>query len=291
MPDFSNITLVSGTGLSNAQGAAYSLALCSRQMPQANALLFSPERPADLPPHIRHRVIAPLSYHEYSWFMMFALWKFIDTEFALVVQEDGWILDIGNWSDEFLNYDYLGAPIHLARVDMPEGIMWMREFSWCEHLSKPDRIVRPVLNGGFSLRSRRMLRALIDHPQIRVEIPPPDVVEVEPIRMEWFHKPLNEDVQLSAALRPQLEAAGLKFAPLDLCLQFAVEDTGPLHTGLNAKHLFGMHGWWRRLAGIDPLTVRYGIARQLADQSDGERTIIAMLQARGYRIEFDPKPR
>ncbi|KAK43147.1 glycosyl transferase [Caballeronia jiangsuensis] len=291
MSDFSNITLVSVTGLNDARGAAYSLALSSRQMPQASVLLISPARPADLPPHIRHRVIAPLSYHEYSWFIMFALWKLIDTEFALIVQEDGWILDIRNWSDDFLNYDYLGAPIALGRVDMPEGIMWMQNFTWCEHLNRPDRVVRPVLNGGFSLRSRRMLRALIDHPQIRVEIPPPEVVEVEPIRMEWFHKPLNEDVQLSAALRPQLEAVGLKFAPLDLCLQFAAEDIGPLHVGRNINRLFGLHGWWRRLVSIDPPTVRYGVTRQLAEHIGGERVIIAMLQARGYRIEFDPAPR
>ncbi|SAL48353.1 hypothetical protein AWB74_02212 [Caballeronia arvi] len=43
--------------------------------------------------------------------MLFALWRFIETEYALIVQDDGWILDIGNWSDEFLSYDYIGAPI------------------------------------------------------------------------------------------------------------------------------------------------------------------------------------
>lgn len=287
--DFSQITIVSVTGMPDATSAAYALELSRRQMLGARALLCSPKAPANLAEGIEHKAIAPLNYHEYSWFMMFALWKFIETDYVLIVQDDGWILDIRNWSDDFLNYDYLGAPVCLGRVDTPQGIQWMYDFNWCEHLGQPDRIVRPVLNGGFSLRSRRMLRALVDHPQIRVEIPPPDVEESEPIRMNWFHKVLNEDVQLSAVLRPQLEAVGLRFAPLDLCTRFAMEDAGPIHTGMDAMKLLGLHGWWRRLVSIDPPAVRYAVPRSLVPQIIGEPAILAMLERRGYRIEFAPE--
>lgn len=66
MPDFSNITLVSVTGLNDAHGAALALEFSRRQMPGASALLLSPSAPGNLPPDIRHRAIAPLSFKEYS---------------------------------------------------------------------------------------------------------------------------------------------------------------------------------------------------------------------------------
>jgi hypothetical protein len=288
MQDFSAITIVSVTGLGDARGAGYSLEHCLRQMPGARAVLFSPSVPADLSANVRHRVIAPLNYHEYSWFMMFALWRFIETEYVLIVQEDGWILDISNWRDDYLDYDYIGAPITLGRVDTPEGIYWMHSFGWYEHVNRAGAVVMPVLNGGFSLRSRRMLRALIDHPEVRVDIPPPHVEETEPIRMEWFNRALNEDVQLTAALRPQLERLGFRYAPLDVSIRFALEDAGPLHRGVNAdaSRLFGLHGWWRRLVSVDPLIVRYGISQAQIEASGYEPAIIEMLRRKGFRVEI-----
>jgi hypothetical protein len=290
MQDFSAITIVSVTGLGDARGAGYSLEHCLRQMPGARAVLFSPIVPAGLSANVRHRVIAPLNYHEYSWFMMFALWRFIETEYVLIVQEDGWILDIANWCDEYLNYDYIGAPIHLGRVDTPEHIYWMRAFSWYEHVNRAGSVVMPVLNGGFSLRSRRMLRALIDHPEVRVEIPPPQIHETEPIRMGWFNNLLNEDVQLTAALRPQLERLGFRYAPLDVSIRFALEDVAPFHTGVHAdaSRLFGLHGWWRRLVSVDPLIVRYGISKRTVEDFGSEPVIIEALRRKGFRIEFPP---
>jgi hypothetical protein len=290
MPLFNNITVVSLTGLKNARGAAHSVELCSRQMPGAQALLMSPERPANLPPAVRHRVVAPMNYHEYSWFVMFALWRFIETDYALIVQDDGWILDIANWRDEFLDYDYVGAPIHLARVDTPQDSTWMRSFSWYPHLDQADSIVMPVLNGGFSLRSKRMLRALIDHPEVRVEVPPPNVHETEPIKMGWFNDAINEDVQLTAVLRPQLERLGIRYAPLDVCARFAVEDAGPIHDSAGATRKFGQHGWWRRLISVDPPVMRYQVARRIIDKNNFESAFRTALMARGFGIEYADDP-
>ena len=164
----------------------------------------------------------------------------------------------------------------------------MRAFGWFEHVKRAGSSVMPVLNGGFSLRSRRMLRALIDHPEVRVNIPPPLVEETEPIRMGWFNNVLNEDVQLTAALRPQLERIGFRYAPLDVSIRFALEDAGPLHTGVHAdaSRLFGLHGWWRRLVSVDPLIVRYGISQAKVDASGCEPAIIEMLRRKGFHIEI-----
>lgn len=246
--------------------------------------------PDNLPPEIRHRAIAPMSQKDYSLFMLFALWRVIETEYVLIVQDDGWLIDINNWSDEFLKYDYVGAPVQLGRVDKPEGTYWMKDFSWYSEIGRPDTFVIPVLNGGFSLRSRRMLRALIDHPHIRMEIPPPQIDESGPIRMTWFHDAPNEDVQLTGVLRRQLEAVGMRFAPLEVASRFAFEQAAFGELGGDPRLVLGMHGTWRRLVSIDPPIVRYNEKRSyLADDHPFEPAVIRMLEERGYRLEFVPE--
>ena len=68
--------------------------------------------------------------------------RFIDSDFVLVVQWDGYVLNASRWRDEFLLFDYVGA-------------------RWPHH---DDAYI--VGNGGFSLRSRELLKALQD-PEIR----------------------------------------------------------------------------------------------------------------------------
>lgn len=68
---------------------------------------------------------------EYNNFIIEELYKYIDTEYMLIVQWDGFILEPKYWSDDFYNYDYIGAPWELA--------------SWV------------IGNGGFSFRTRKLM--------------------------------------------------------------------------------------------------------------------------------------
>lgn len=284
------ITLVSVTGLADASGAGRALAFSQRQLPGCGALLCSPQRPPDLAPGIAHRPIAPLNYHEYGWFMLFALWRVVATEFALVVQEDGWVLDGANWRDAYFDYDYVGAPIHLARIDTPEGTHWRRGFAWSTPEHPFGQGATPVQNGGFSLRSQRLMRALVEHPHIRVEVPPPDGVGGEPLQMHWQHDALLEDVQLTGVLRPALEAVGLRFAPVEVARSFAIEHAGLFHHGYDALQLFGHHSKLRRLAAIDPPTLRHLLPRSQIGQIYGEPELLQLFERRGYAVEFAPEP-
>lgn len=74
----------------------------------------------------------------YSHFCVKELPKYIETDFCLVVQHDGFILNPDKWTDEFLEYDYIGAA-------WPGGYY-----------------VNRVGNGGFSLRSKKFLDAGLD---------------------------------------------------------------------------------------------------------------------------------
>ena len=67
----------------------------------------------------------------YCKFIINDLHKYIDTEYFLLFQNDGWILNPDAWEDEFLNYDYIGAP-----------------WTWDEY---------PCGNGGFTLRSKALM--------------------------------------------------------------------------------------------------------------------------------------
>ena len=279
------ITLVSVSGLSDAQAAGWALVLSQSQMPGCKAVLCSPVRPADLPDSVEHVAIGPLDYQGYSWFMLFMLWRVVHTEFALVVQDDGWVLDGRLWRDEWLQYDYLGAPVHLAHVSAPEGDYWSRGFGWCNDLPQGHHAV-PVLNGGFSLRSQRLMRVFADHPQLRVEVPAPDLVAPQPLQFAWGQDALNEDVQLTGILRERLQALGMRFAPLEVAIYFAIEYAGPLHKGVDALGLFGHHARTRKLAGLQPLAVRTSLPPQEVAAIFGEAEMLKMLEQRGYRIDY-----
>jgi hypothetical protein len=67
--------------------------------------------------------------------MLSQLGQWITTSHLLCVQWDGFVLDAAQWSDVFLEYDYIGAPWYHFDDGMSVG------------------------NGGFSLRSSKLLAA------------------------------------------------------------------------------------------------------------------------------------
>lgn len=81
------------------------------------------------------------SYSQFNNYMIKHLYKHVGSDYCLVVQDDGYILNSNAWTDEFLNYDYIGAP-------------------WINHHYIPDE--NKVGNGGFSLRSKKLINLCKD---------------------------------------------------------------------------------------------------------------------------------
>src|SRR5450631_514622 len=158
-------------------------------------------------PGIDVRLIAPLtSRHAYSEFVLRSLLAHISTPHVLIVQWDGYVVNPLAWRAEFLDCDYIGA-------------------TWFWH----DDAMR-VGNGGFSLRSRKLLDALQD----------PRIV---------LHE--AEDVTICRAFRPLLERDhGIRFASEALANAFAFEAAYPIGTP------FGFHGLFNfsRVVAADELT-------------------------------------
>ena len=131
------------------------------------------------------------SVEEYSIFIIKKLCDYIKTSHCLIIQWDGFVVHPENWNDTFLNYDYIGAP-------------------W----KKKDGDV--VGNGGFSLRSKKILTALKSD-------------EVVP-----FHP---EDECICVTNRKFLEEKwGIIFSPVYIAATFSFE-----FSNYN-KQQFGFHG-------------------------------------------------
>lgn len=139
----------------------------------------------------------------YSRFMLFDLWRSISTDFALIVQADSWVINPDLWTNEFLNYSYIGAPWH------PNT-----------HFTKEGKEIR-VGNGGFSLRSWELLSAFRIY------------------RLEFTDGGKgfkNEDGNICNYHREELEGWGMKFAPVEVAARFSTELTVPETT-----KSFGFH--------------------------------------------------
>jgi hypothetical protein len=126
---------------------------------------------------------------EYSDFMINGLTDYFTTSHVLVIQWDGYITNAAAWNDEFLNYDYLGAPWHPSLVPM----------------TIPRN--HTVGNGGFSLRSKKLCDVLKNNENI----------------VDHY----AEDVLICQVNRPYLETQGIKFPSAEVASKFAWETIPP----------------------------------------------------------------
>ncbi len=170
---------------------------------------------------------------DYSRFVLRTLPAHIGTPYVLITQWDGFVCNPQAWTDEFLQFDYLGA----VWPDQPEG--------------------RNVGNGGFSLRSQRLLQAGQDA----------RITEVHP-----------EDLVLGTTHRAWLEAEhGVRFAPAALARRFAFENQPP------PGPVFGFHGPYNLPRVLDEPTLLAWLA-QLPDaffrSRDARRLARALLARR-----------
>lgn len=223
------LTVVSVTGSQTyAEGSMYAIMRSYRELqkklPQENlkCLLVCPERPANCPDYILHAPCKPFSYLEYNYFIIYGLGQLIDTDFALIVQNDGFVVNGDNWRDEFFEYDYIGAPIPAYYIRTNGNIWrsgldnWLKEFD-----NFPEGAITPQ-NGGFSLRSKRLL----DLPMLRSypwSILPPVPFQSFPLELKQDMLLHNEDLYLCLTMRNQLESEGVKFASTELANLFSIE--------------------------------------------------------------------
>lgn len=217
MLNLDNITLTCFVGLKKFFNPSINAVEYSRQLCNFKKVkVFSCER-------FTHPVVECLygretSFYEYNQFMIEKINRYIDTDFILHIQYDGFVINPQAWTDEFLKYDYIGALWPVDLIDDPQ-------------VTEDTR----VGNGGFTLRSKKLLSILEK-----------DFKYDGSLSKHW-NQPYQEDSLICRKWRKQLEDKGIKFAPPEVAAKFSIENEkqqeyeGQTFTDLSSIKTFGFH--------------------------------------------------
>jgi ADP-heptose:LPS heptosyltransferase len=130
---------------------------------------------------------------QYNGWIIKELYQYIETTHMLIIQHDGYVLDETQWTDDFLQYDYIGAK-------------WLYSDG------------RNIGNGGFSLRSKKLMSITAIDDAIQIVCP--------------------EDEVICRLYRNYLEKSHkIKFAPEEIADKFSFELNAPIES------TFGFHGY------------------------------------------------
>ena len=185
-----------------------------RQIDFGAAVIVTHEKPKRLPEGITYKHIDILDdIDRFNYETVYNMGDYIDTEFALLVHYDGYVVHPENWRDEFLDYDYIGSPWPLP----PEG----DETTYRDINGNICRVGNSV-----SIRSKRLM-----------DLPRKEQIPWTPEK-GWF----NEDGFICCRNKHIFEAAGCKFAPLELAIYFGHENMIPEIEGKGIEP-FVFHKW------------------------------------------------
>ena len=264
---FNDITIVAIHGMGGIEQELPSLYHNLKALPGTQGLIVT-DKLVDT--NIRQIKLAQgFDYLGFQDYLVYCLFQHIETEYALICQSDGWILNADNWKDEWFQYDYIGGYTHAALCD--DGNYYVH-YNW---IGKGNP--RVVQNGGFSLRSRRFLEAPTKYGIVKHQLTNPMLN--------------NEDIQLCCWMRPALEAVGMKYAPEAESKLFSFEHLSPIiHKDVDLKKVFGQHSRFRRLTGEKKMD--WHLSDELMQVIPMEDQVYRLFEHYGYEIckKSEPKP-
>lgn len=240
------VTLCAATSV-NLEATLAALRQCLDMCEFGDAILFTDQPVERLPTGLRLVEIGNLSEAAaYSHFMLEELVHHIRTDHALVVQWDGFISSPDAWDREFLEYDYIGA-------------VWP-QFSDSSNVG----------NGGFSLRSKRLLEACLD----------PRFIARHP-----------EDVVICRVNRPLLEVEyGIRFADATVARKFSFEREpadGPtfgFHGVFNMPSLLGRDRFWQAYESLEDRRSVFHDAWPIAAELGPKRGLTLLRDYFGFKL-------
>lgn len=240
----SDVTLCAAASV-NVAATARALAASLDKIQFGRCILFTNDASVPVRSEIEFVPIARLtSAAAYSRFILSDVIDHIRTSHCLIAQWDGHVLSAERWCEGFLEYDYVGA-------------------SWPQFDDGFE-----VGNGGFSLRSRRLMHLCRD---------------------AEFRQGHPEDIAICRTNRVWLEQQGMRFAPVAVADRFSCERTG------DPAATFGFHGGFNIPRALGP-DVFWEVYRELDDFSGLRRDFIELARAvlrgsnpvrRLARITFD----
>lgn len=108
--EFSNITLIGTDGIGTDSRILKSLIYSKQFLPNAKIKFLTSGKYENVPDYVEVISIPNLNYDDFSKFCLTQWHNYFDTDYMINCHGDGFVLNANAWSDEFLNYDYIGAP-------------------------------------------------------------------------------------------------------------------------------------------------------------------------------------
>ena len=187
LPD---VTLLSATS-SEVDAAQVSMRISLHNIEFGESKLLSSSPPEKKYPDIEYVPIPPLnSVDDYNKIIFQDLHKYFKTTHCLIVQADSFVVNSSLWKNEFLKFDYIGGPWPDKIEVNPNLILNLKQ--------------NPVGNGGFSLRSRKLVEA------------------TSKFNFDDLNFPMKaEDVLICYYLYKEMVDSGIQFAPAKLAAEFS----------------------------------------------------------------------
>lgn len=129
---------------------------------------------------------------EWNKAIVYDLGDYIETDYALLIHSDGFVVNADKWDDTWRTYDYIGSPWPLPQDNY-------------SYRDKDGNIIR--VGNSVGLRSKKLL-----------QLP-------KKLNMEWksYYGCTNEDGFITCHNRHIFEANGCTFAPFEVALKFGRE--------------------------------------------------------------------
>ena len=206
-----NVTLVAMTSV-NIRATVKALAYSCRKIDFGVVTFICHKKPYFLPKYIEYQHIDKIDeIDKFNYDMIYEMYRYIHTDFCLLVHADGFVVNPDSWRDEFLDYDYIGSPFPIPPAD--------------DHITYRDingELIR--VGNSVSIRSRRLL----EYPA-KAGIP-----------FEADHGFFNEDGFICVKNRHRFLAAGMTYAPYEVAKCFGQENHLPDMDGIRP---FVFHKW------------------------------------------------
>lgn len=237
--EIKNTTLVTISSV-QIEATLLSLAISNLNCSFERILLFTSaeinQKYLKLFPQLEVINIKPLkSLVEYSRFVIKELHQYITTDYCLITQNDGFIINPEQWDQSFFNYDYIGAPWTEKLHFFFEGKVVEGKAIGVLDLSKNQ-----VGNGGFSLRSKKLLDLCS---------------QIDFDDLNTFSK--SEDLIICHYLYDWFVEQGIKFAPLDVAVNFSFEQPIKEYPYISYENTFGFHGKNHLISVLANLSERF----------------------------------
>lgn len=212
--NLSTITLISITNQDKYLDTIKAIDFTCKDLEFADVKIISNIKINDKYEHIHNNAVDTLI--GYNEICINSLYDIVKTDFCLIVQWDGFVINPQLWKNEFFNYDYIGAP-------------------W-DHAVSKNRIG----NGGFSLRSKKFLEVSKS-------------LKYEPHNCKWlydwqanYRDVAPEDWFICYNNYEYIVEQGVKFPNVKLASDFAIEYPVPCHrfdkNDISTYKSFGFHG-------------------------------------------------